>query len=89
MTQTLWEKKPKRMRVTVHGRAIAGVGAKDIALALIAEIGADGAQGHAIEFAGSAIAALSMEGRMTLQHVHRGRRTLRHGRARRDDLRLI
>ena len=66
MTQTLWQKKPKRMRVTVHGRAIAGVGAKDIALAIIADIGADGAQGHAIEFAGSAIAALSMEGRMTL-----------------------
>jgi len=66
MTQTLWQKKPKRMRVTVYGRAIAEVGAKDIALALIADIGADGAQGHAIEFAGSAIAALSMEGRMTL-----------------------
>ena len=65
MTQTLWQKKPKRMRVTVHGKAIAGVGAKDIALAIIADIGADGAQGHAIEFAGSAIAALSMEGRMT------------------------
>ena len=40
--------------------------AKDIALAIIAQIGADGAQGHAIEFAGSAIRALSMEGRMTL-----------------------
>ena len=66
MTQTLWQKKPKRMRVNVGGKAIVGVGAKDIALAIIASIGADGAQGHAIEFAGSAIAALSMEGRMTL-----------------------
>ncbi len=66
MTQTLWQKKPKRMRVTVRGRTIAGVGAKDIALAVIAHIGADGAQGHAIEYAGSAITALSMEGRMTL-----------------------
>ena len=66
MTQTLWQKKPKRMRVNVGGKAIAGVSAKDIALAIIAHIGADGAQGHAIEFAGSAIAALSMEGRMTL-----------------------
>ncbi len=66
MTQTLWQKKPKRMRVAVSGRATAGVGAKDIALAVIADIGADGAQGHAVEFAGSAIAALSMEGRMTL-----------------------
>ena len=66
MTQTLWQKKPKRMRVTVNGNATTGVGAKDIALSAIARIGADGAQGHAVEFAGSAIAALSMEGRMTL-----------------------
>lgn len=66
MTQTLWQKKPKRMRITVDGHATAGVAAKDIALSIIARIGADGAQGHAIEFAGSAITALSMEGRMTL-----------------------
>ena len=66
MTQTLWQKKPKRMRVTVDGHAAVGVGAKDIALAIIAQVGADGAQGHAIEFAGSAITALTMEGRMTL-----------------------
>ena len=66
MTQTLWQRKPKRMRVTVDGKTGAGIGAKDIALAVIARIGADGAQGHAIEFAGSAIASLSMEGRMTL-----------------------
>jgi 3-isopropylmalate/(R)-2-methylmalate dehydratase large subunit len=66
MTQTLWQKKPKLMRVSVRGKTIAGVAAKDIALAVIARIGADGAQGHAIEFAGDAIAALSMEGRMTL-----------------------
>ena len=66
MTQTLWQKKPKRMRVAVEGRAAPGIAAKDIALAIIARIGADGAQGHAIEFAGSAIRALTMEGRMTL-----------------------
>jgi len=66
MTQTLWQKKPKRMRITVDGKATVGVAAKDIALAIIAQIGADGAQGHAIEYAGSAIRALSMEGRMTL-----------------------
>jgi 3-isopropylmalate/(R)-2-methylmalate dehydratase large subunit len=66
MTQTLWQKKPKRMRITVNGKAAIGIGAKDIALAIIARIGADGAQGHAVEFAGSAITALSMEGRMTL-----------------------
>ncbi len=66
MTQTLWQKKPKRMRITVDGKLSEGLGAKDIALAIIATIGADGAAGHAIEFAGSTIRALSMEGRMTL-----------------------
>ncbi|MDE2285640.1 MAG: 3-isopropylmalate dehydratase large subunit [Hyphomicrobiales bacterium] len=66
MTQTLWQNKPKRMRVSVEGAVTPGVAAKDIALAIIADVGADGAQGHAIEFAGSAVRALSMEGRMTL-----------------------
>jgi 3-isopropylmalate/(R)-2-methylmalate dehydratase large subunit len=66
MTQALWQRKPKRMRVTVSGRLAAGIAAKDIVLAIIANIGADGATGHAIEFAGPAIRALSMEGRLTL-----------------------
>jgi 3-isopropylmalate/(R)-2-methylmalate dehydratase large subunit len=66
MTQTLWQKRPKRMRINIQGNTTAGVAAKDIALAVIAKIGADGAQGHAIEFAGNAITALSMEARMTL-----------------------
>ena len=66
MTQTLWQKKPKRMRVSVDGKLLDGIGAKDIALTLIAKIGANGAQGHAIEFAGEAVRALSMEGRLTL-----------------------
>jgi len=66
MTQTLWQKKPKRMRISVEGHVTPGIAAKDIALAIIACVRADGAQGHAIEFAGSAIRALSMEGRMTL-----------------------
>jgi 3-isopropylmalate/(R)-2-methylmalate dehydratase large subunit len=66
MTQTIWQKKPKRMRITVSGKSAAGVAAKDIALAIIAHVGADGAQGHAIEYAGAAITALSMEGRLTL-----------------------
>src|SRR6201991_1622420 len=66
MTQTLWQKKPRRMRVTVNGKAAPGIAAKDIALSIIARIGADGARGHAVEFAGSAITALSMEDRMTL-----------------------
>jgi 3-isopropylmalate/(R)-2-methylmalate dehydratase large subunit len=66
MTQTIWQRKPKRMRITVDGRAGAGIAAKDIVLAIIAHIGAGGASGHAIEFAGSAIRALSIEGRLTL-----------------------
>jgi 3-isopropylmalate/(R)-2-methylmalate dehydratase large subunit len=66
MTQTLWQKKPKRMRIVVEGSLGQGITAKDIALTVIARIGADGAQGYAIEYAGSAIRALSMEGRMTL-----------------------
>ena len=66
MTQTIWQKKPKTMRVTVDGATAPGIAAKDIALAIIARVHADGAQGHAIEFTGSAIRALSMEGRLTL-----------------------
>jgi 3-isopropylmalate/(R)-2-methylmalate dehydratase large subunit len=66
MTQTLWQKRPKRLRIRVEGELGPGIGAKDIALTIIATIGADGAQGHAIEYAGSAFRALSMEGRMTL-----------------------
>jgi 3-isopropylmalate/(R)-2-methylmalate dehydratase large subunit len=66
LTQTLWQKRPKRMRIVVDGQLPTGTGAKDIALTIIAKIGADGAQGHAIEYAGSAIKTLSMEGRMTL-----------------------
>ena len=66
MTQTIWQKKPKRMRVRVDGVLPPGISAKDIVLAIIASIGADGAIGCAVEFAGSAIRALSMEGRLTL-----------------------
>ena len=66
MTQTIWQKKPPRMRITVDGVATPGVAAKDIVLAIIAHVGADGATRHAIEFAGSAIRELSIEGRLTL-----------------------
>ena len=66
MTQTIWQRRPKRMRITVDGKTVPGIGAKDIVLAIIAKIGADGATSHAIEFAGSAIRALSIEGRLTL-----------------------
>jgi 3-isopropylmalate/(R)-2-methylmalate dehydratase large subunit len=66
MTQTLWQKKPKRMRVRFDGKLGPGISAKDMALSMIGRIGADGAQGHAIEYAGTAVAGLSMEGRLTL-----------------------
>lgn len=65
-TGTLRINRPRTMRVRFEGGLPAGVGAKDMALALIAAHGAAGGQGHAIEFAGSAVAALPMEGRMTL-----------------------
>jgi 3-isopropylmalate/(R)-2-methylmalate dehydratase large subunit len=65
-TQTLLAKKSKAMLVQVEGRVGAGVTAKDIVLAVIGKIGTAGGTGYAIEFAGSAIRALSMEGRMTV-----------------------
>jgi 3-isopropylmalate/(R)-2-methylmalate dehydratase large subunit len=65
-TQVLRQKKAKAMRVTIGGLLGAGVTAKDLILALIAQIGASGGVGHAIEYAGSAVAGLSMEARMTL-----------------------
>ena len=65
-TQTIWQKRPKRMRITVSGRLGPGIGAKDLALHWIAELGADGARGHAIEYAGPVVRALSVEGRLTL-----------------------
>ncbi|GGB43469.1 3-isopropylmalate dehydratase large subunit [Roseibium aquae] len=65
-TQTIWQKRPKRMRITIEGVLGPGVSAKDMALCWIARLGADGAQGHAVEYAGAAVRNLSMEGRMTL-----------------------
>ena len=65
-TQSLWQRRPKTMRVSVDGRLGHGVFAKDVVLAIIARIGAAGATGHVIEYAGSAIAGLSMEGRLTV-----------------------
>ena len=65
-TQALWQRKPKSMRITVDGELGFGVSAKDLILALIAQIGVDGATGHAIEYAGSTFRGLSMEGRMTV-----------------------
>ncbi|MEY4605562.1 MAG: 3-isopropylmalate dehydratase large subunit [Actinomycetota bacterium] len=65
-TQTLPQARPKWMSVTVDGSVPAGVTAKDIVLAIIGRIGTGGGIGHVIEYRGSAIRALSMEGRMTL-----------------------
>ncbi|MEW9921561.1 3-isopropylmalate dehydratase large subunit [Marimonas sp. MJW-29] len=65
-TQTIWQKKPKAMRITVEGPLGPGVSAKDIALNWIAKLGTGGAQGHAVEYSGDTIRGLSMEGRMTL-----------------------
>ena len=65
-TQCLVTKKMKNMRVTVDGPLARGVTAKDVVLAIIGRIGIGGGTGHAIEFAGSTIRSLSMEGRMTV-----------------------
>jgi 3-isopropylmalate/(R)-2-methylmalate dehydratase large subunit len=65
-TQTLQQYKPKSMAITVNGDLPTGVTAKDIILAIIARIGTAGATGYVIEYRGSAITALSMEGRMTI-----------------------
>ena len=65
-TQTLIQSKSKNMRAVVDGKLPAGVTAKDIILAIIGEIGTAGGTGYALEYAGEAIRALSMEGRMTV-----------------------
>ncbi len=65
-TQTLPLVRPKTMAVTVTGRLSPGVTSKDLVLALIAQVGTGGGQGHVVEYRGEAIRALSMEGRMTL-----------------------
>ncbi len=65
-TQCLLQRKPKSMRVTINGRLHRGVSAKDMALAVIAALGASGGVGHVIEYAGEAVRWLDMEERMTL-----------------------
>src|ERR671919_521598 len=65
-TQCLPQNKPRAMRVETRGRLPEGVTAKDLALGIIGQIGTDGATGYEIEYAGEAVRALSMEGRMTL-----------------------
>ena len=65
-TQALWQTKPRNMRITVDGTLSDGVHAKDVILAIIARIGIGGAAGHAVEYAGSTIRALSIEARLTV-----------------------
>ena len=65
-TQTLLTKKAKNMLVRVNGKLMPGMTAKDIVLSIIGKIGVAGGNGHTIEYAGEAIQALSMEGRMTI-----------------------
>jgi 3-isopropylmalate/(R)-2-methylmalate dehydratase large subunit len=65
-TQTLWQRKPKLMRISIDGQLGLGVTAKDIILAIIGKIGIGGAIGHVIEYAGSTIRGMSMEQRMTI-----------------------
>jgi 3-isopropylmalate/(R)-2-methylmalate dehydratase large subunit len=65
-TQSLWQRKPKTLRITLAGQPGPGVTSKDMILAVIARIGAAGATGHVVEYAGEAVRSLSIEGRMTL-----------------------
>jgi 3-isopropylmalate/(R)-2-methylmalate dehydratase large subunit len=65
-TSCLWQRKPRAMRIRVDGARPPGVAAKDVILALIASISAAGGTGHVIEYAGAAIAAMSMDERMTV-----------------------
>jgi 3-isopropylmalate/(R)-2-methylmalate dehydratase large subunit len=68
-TQTLTQAKPKQMAVTVTGALPPGVTAKDLVLALIAQVGTGGGRGHVVEYRGPVIEALSMEGRMTISNM--------------------
>jgi len=65
-TQTLWQRKPRALRIRFDGRRASGVTAKDLVLTAIGRIGVDGGVGHVVEYAGPAIEELSMEGRMTI-----------------------
>jgi 3-isopropylmalate/(R)-2-methylmalate dehydratase large subunit len=65
-TQVLATRRPKRMRIRLDGRLADQVGAKDVALRIIAEIGVDGARSHAVEYAGAVVQAMPIESRLTL-----------------------
>jgi 3-isopropylmalate/(R)-2-methylmalate dehydratase large subunit len=65
-TQTLWQRKPRTMRITVEGRLAPGVSAKDVILAIVATLGAGGGVGHALEYAGAVVRAMSIGERATV-----------------------
>src|SRR5205807_133171 len=69
-TQVIAMKRPKRMRIRLDGRLGPQVTAKDVALRIIAELGVAGGRGHVVEYAGAAVAAMSMESRMTLCNLN-------------------
>ena len=88
-TQTLPQTTPSTMGITVDGELPEGVTAKDVILAIINRIGTGGGVGHVVEYRGSAIRSLSMEGRMTICNMSiEAGRSRWHGRARRHDVRL-
>jgi 3-isopropylmalate/(R)-2-methylmalate dehydratase large subunit len=65
-TQTIWQRRPRSMRVVIDGQLSDGISAKDVILYIIGKVGANGAAGHVIEYAGSCIRGLSVEGRLTI-----------------------
>jgi 3-isopropylmalate/(R)-2-methylmalate dehydratase large subunit len=65
-TQAIWQRRQKSMRITIEGEPGFGIAPKDIILAIIAKIGVDGGTGHIVEYAGSTIRSMTMEGRMTV-----------------------
>jgi 3-isopropylmalate/(R)-2-methylmalate dehydratase large subunit len=65
-TQAIWLRRPRTLRITIDGELAPGVTSKDLILAIIARIGANGATGHVIEYAGSTVRAMTMEERLTL-----------------------
>jgi 3-isopropylmalate/(R)-2-methylmalate dehydratase large subunit len=69
-TQVMALKRPKGMRIRLDGRLAAHVAAKDVALRIIAELGVSGARGHVVEYSGSAVRGMSIEGRMTLCNLN-------------------
>ncbi len=89
-TQTLAQRKPRSMLIRYEGELGFGVTAKDLILGTIGQMGTDGAAGHVVEYAGPVIeGALDGGPDDGLQHDDRGRRPRRHGRARRDDVRVV